>query len=66
MIHGKKKPVNRPKLDENRISGEHIGSPLHTMIQWFKTINTKKYIRALKIIIGNRLTKKWHNRLLQN
>jgi REP element-mobilizing transposase RayT len=28
-------------------SGEHIGSPLHTMIQWFKTMTTNEYIRGV-------------------
>ena len=28
--------------------GEHTGSPLHTMIQWFKTMSTNEYIRNVK------------------
>ena len=28
--------------------GEHIGSPLHKMIQWFKTMTTNDYIRCVK------------------
>jgi REP element-mobilizing transposase RayT len=28
--------------------GEHIGSPLHKMIQWFKTMTTNEYIRGVK------------------
>ncbi len=28
--------------------GEHIGSPLHAMIQWFKTMTTNEYIRGVK------------------
>jgi REP element-mobilizing transposase RayT len=27
---------------------EHIGSPLHTVIQWFKTMTTNEYIRGVK------------------
>ncbi len=29
-------------------TGEHIGSPLHTMIQWYKTQTTNAYITAVK------------------
>jgi len=29
-------------------TGEHIGSPLHTVIQWFKTMATNEYIRGVK------------------
>ncbi|MBI5326386.1 MAG: hypothetical protein HZB41_14120 [Ignavibacteriae bacterium] len=28
--------------------GEHIGSPLHRIIQWFKTLTTNEYIRNVK------------------
>jgi len=28
--------------------GEHIGSPLHRIIQWFKTMTTNEYIRWVK------------------
>ncbi len=28
--------------------GEHAGSPLHRMIQWFKTMSTNEYIRNVK------------------
>ncbi len=31
-----------------RPSGEHIGSPLHRVIQWFKTMTTNEYIRGVK------------------
>lgn len=30
------------------IQGEHIGSPLHTMMGWFKTMTTNEYIRMVK------------------
>ena len=30
------------------ISGEHIGSPLHRVVQWFKTMTTNEYIRGVK------------------
>lgn len=29
--------------------GEHIGSPLHHVVQWFKTMTTNEYIRNVKI-----------------
>jgi putative transposase len=29
--------------------GEHAGSPLHHVIQWFKTMSTNEYIRSVKI-----------------
>ena len=28
--------------------GEHIGSPLHRVVQWFKTMTTNEYIRGVK------------------
>jgi hypothetical protein len=37
------------KLGErDPISGEHIGSPLHRMVQWFKTMTTNEYIHGVK------------------
>ena len=30
------------------ILGEHIGSPLHGVVQWFKTMSTNEYIRGVK------------------
>ncbi|MCL2652153.1 MAG: hypothetical protein FWD60_14165, partial [Candidatus Azobacteroides sp.] len=32
----------------NQISGEHTGSPLHRVVQWFKTMSTNEYIRGVK------------------
>lgn len=32
---------------ENK-TGEHIGSPLHRVIQWLKTMTTNEYIRGVK------------------
>lgn len=34
--------------NEKQIFGEHIGSPLHRVIQWFKTMTTNEYIRGVK------------------
>jgi len=31
-----------------RPPGEHTGSPLHHVIQWFKTMTTNEYIRGVK------------------
>jgi putative transposase len=33
--------------NENTL-GEHIGSPLHRVVQWFKTMTTNEYIRNVK------------------
>jgi REP element-mobilizing transposase RayT len=30
------------------VSGEHVGSPLHRVVQWFKTMTTNEYIRGVK------------------
>ena len=30
------------------ISGEYTGSPLHRVVQWFKTMTTNEYIRGVK------------------
>lgn len=35
---------------ENNILGEHIGSPLHRVVQWFKTMTTNEYIRGVKTL----------------
>ena len=32
----------------NAIFGEHVGSPLSQVIQWFKTMTTNEYIRGVK------------------
>jgi len=44
-----------PKTADQRVGekkhpmqGEHIGSPLHRVIQWFKTMTTNEYIRNVK------------------
>jgi REP element-mobilizing transposase RayT len=36
--------LDKPK----NILGEHIGSPLQTVVQWFKTMTTNEYIRGVK------------------
>lgn len=46
-VLGKPKPDN--VLGEpNNVLGEHIGSPLHRVVQWFKTMTTNHYIRGVK------------------
>ncbi|MDI9342308.1 MAG: hypothetical protein QM534_17175 [Sediminibacterium sp.] len=32
------------------IEGEHVGSPLHRVVQWFKTMTTNEYIRGVKTL----------------
>ena len=38
--------------------GEHIGSPLRAVIQWFKTMTTNEYIRGVKTLGWQRFDKK--------
>src|SRR5690606_30836250 len=33
--------------DGGNISGEHVGSNLHRVVQWFKTMTTNEYIRGV-------------------
>ena len=40
------------------ILGEHIGSPLHRVIQWYKTMATNEYIRGVKNLGWKRFDKK--------
>ena len=47
--------------DNNNILGEHAGSPLHAVVQWFKTMTTNEYIRTKLIFLRSSfvlLTKK--------
>jgi REP element-mobilizing transposase RayT len=37
-------------VDARIIRGEHIGSPLHRVVQWFKTMTTNEYIRGVKTL----------------
>jgi len=52
---------NKPESDDNvsvksdnnvfeNIEGEHVGSPLHCVVQWFKTMTTNEYIRGVKTL----------------
>ena len=57
-----------PGLDDSRIAGvsrnigeqkgEHVGSPLHRVVQWFKTMTTNEYIRGVKQNHWQRFDKK--------
>ncbi|OGT78741.1 MAG: hypothetical protein A3I78_09965 [Gammaproteobacteria bacterium RIFCSPLOWO2_02_FULL_56_15] len=38
----------REILGEHITTGEHIGSPLRAVVQWFKTMTTNEYIRGVK------------------
>lgn len=35
-------------MGEQPVTGEHIGSPLGGVVQWFKTMTTNEYIRGVK------------------
>ncbi|WP_394753931.1 transposase [Crenothrix sp.] len=40
--------VARPESATNEdTKGEHVGSPLHRVVQWFKTMTTNEYIREV-------------------
>lgn len=38
---------SRPLAERNQL-GEHVGSPLYRVVQWFKTMTTNEYIRGVK------------------
>lgn len=42
--------VNANNVNTNPIEGEHVGSPLHRVVQWFKTMSTNEYIRGVKTL----------------
>ena len=41
-------PRVRPVEANEHTKGEHMGSPLHRVVQWFKTMTTNEYIRGVK------------------
>jgi len=47
-----------PGLGDSRTTGEHIGSPLRHVVQWFKTMSTNEYIRSVKQNQWQRFDKK--------
>ncbi len=42
------RPTDEKIPPNGDILGEHIGSPLHGVVQWFKTMSTNEYIRGVK------------------
>lgn len=40
--------INFTQIPFSKITGAHIGAPLHTMVQWFKTMTTNNYIQQVK------------------
>jgi REP element-mobilizing transposase RayT len=43
-------PYTTGEQTTGKYRGEHIGSPLHVVIQWFKTMTTNEYIRGVKTL----------------
>ena len=43
-------PCVRPDNNGDNILGEHVGSPLWRVMQWFKTMTTNEYIRGVKTL----------------
>ncbi len=41
-------PCVRPDMSGNTTQGAHVGAPLHTVVQWFKSMTTNQYIRGVK------------------
>ena len=40
--------VGPPEITDFSNQGEHTGSPLHRVVQWFKTMTTNEFIRNVK------------------
>lgn len=40
--------ISKTEKRVSEILGEHAGSPLHRVLQWFKTMSTNEYIRGVK------------------
>ena len=47
------RPNNNTNISGKPILGEHMGSLLHRVVQWFKTMSTNEYIRGVKITRGS-------------
>ncbi len=63
--------INPKTLSDKHIKGEHVGSPLHKMIQWFKTMTTNEYIRAVKryelpFLHGGFWQRNYYERIIRN
>ena len=53
------------------LQGEHIGSPLHGVVQWFKTMTTNEYIRGVKTLgwqpfNGKLWQRNYHEHIIRN
>ncbi len=61
-------PMFSPFLGEHTANlGEHKGSPLHRVMQWFGTMTTNEYIRGVKTLGWKRFDKKiWHRNYWEN
>ncbi|MDR3218324.1 MAG: hypothetical protein LBU22_04980 [Dysgonamonadaceae bacterium] len=51
-------PDNPIIVEREPILGEHTGSPLHAVVQWFKTMSTNEYIRGVKTLGWSPFNKK--------
>ncbi|MDJ1473149.1 transposase [Xanthocytophaga flava] len=79
------RPVSPPKDLDNEITsndsdkpnqtghnqGEHMGSPLQKIIQWFKTMTTNEYIRGVKenkwpAFPGKLWQRNYHEHIIRN
>ncbi len=54
-------PSDNDNYIERQAAGEHIGSPLHHVVQWLKTMTTNSYIKCVKTLGWEPFDKKiWH------
>lgn len=54
-------------LGGSSILGEHMGSPLSLVMQWFKTMSTNEYIRGVKTLDWERFGGKlWQRNYLEH
>jgi REP element-mobilizing transposase RayT len=49
-IQGEHNDIQGEHIRGEHIQGEHAGSPLHAVVQWFKTMTTNEYIRGVKTL----------------
>ena len=62
-----KNTLEQPIIGEQPISGEHVGSPLYRVVQWFKTMSTNEYIRGVKQLGWQRFNGKlWQRNYWEN
>ena len=53
-------PAGEQHIEKKK--GEHTGSPLHGVVQWFKTMTTNEYIRGVKQLRWKRFNKRFWQR----